>query len=283
LLAILVPRAAPKTMDEPLYRWRLADNAEPSTARQALPVGRQRYNNLRLAVPDIITPDFVPPGEETHGKTARALVDDRAGSIVRLAPEHLLGILRGVCAAVEAAHRQGLIHRDLKPENIFLVEGETDWAKVLDFGVAKFLPSATSQSTVDTSPGVLVGTLQYMSPEQLRGQEVQPGWDLWALAVAAYEALAGELPFPAATAAEWHGAVLAGRFTPPGQASARGARPMAAVLRASVCRGPGESPGLGAVALFRIGPRAGETVTGGAGLMEKHHTMASMLRACLER
>ena len=141
-------------------------------------------------------------------------MDVRAGGVVRLAPERLLGILRGVCAAVEAGHRQGLIHRDLKPENIFLVEGETDWAKVPDFGVAKFLPSTTTQSTADTSPGVLVGTLQYMSPEQLRGQEVQAGWDLWALAVAAYEALAGELPFPAATAAEWHGAVLAGRFTP---------------------------------------------------------------------
>ena len=148
--------------------------------------------------------------ERLHGVSLRQELQARK----RLAPERLLGILRGVCAAVEAGHRQGLIHRDLKPENIFLVEGETDWAKVLDFGVAKFLPSATSQSTVDTSPGVLVGTLQYMSPEQLRGQEVQAGWDLWALAVVAYEALAGELPFPAATAAEWHGAVLAGRFTP---------------------------------------------------------------------
>ncbi len=129
----------------------------------------------------------------------------------RLAPLRTLGILRGVCAAVEAAHRRQLLHRDLKPENIFLVRGDSlETAKVLDFGVAKFLPSATQQATADTGTGMLVGTLQYMSPEQLRGEVVHASWDLWALAVIAYEMLTGAPPFAGAALA----AVLAGRFSP---------------------------------------------------------------------
>ena len=132
----------------------------------------------------------------------------------RLPPARTVEILRGVCEAVDAAHRRQLIHRDLKPENIFLARAETaEIAKVLDFGIAKFLPTAT-QATADTGAGLLVGTLHYMSPEQLAGQAADAGWDLWALAVVAYEMLAGAQPFNVATPAEWQSAVLAGRFTP---------------------------------------------------------------------
>jgi serine/threonine protein kinase len=132
----------------------------------------------------------------------------------RLAPARALEILRGVTGAVDAAHRRGLVHRDLKPENIFLARGEAgETSKVLDFGVAKFLPAAT-QATLDTGGGVLVGTMQYMSPEQFRGEAVAASWDLWALAAVAYELLTGAHPFAAANAAELQSAVLAGRFTP---------------------------------------------------------------------
>jgi len=132
----------------------------------------------------------------------------------RLAPARALEVLRGVCAAVEAAHRRQLIHRDLKPENIFLARDESgEVPKILDFGIAKFLPAATA-STADTGGGLLVGTLHYMAPEQLRGESVSPGWDLWALAVVTYEMLTGARPFPDASAAEWQSAVLLGRFTP---------------------------------------------------------------------
>lgn len=132
----------------------------------------------------------------------------------RLAAPRAVEILRGVCAAVDAGHRRQLIHRDLKPENIFLARGETgESAKVLDFGIAKFLSAAT-QPTADTGTGLLVGTLYYMAPEQLHGESAQPAWDLWALAVVAYEMLTGARPFAGATAAECHSALLAGRFTP---------------------------------------------------------------------
>lgn len=132
----------------------------------------------------------------------------------KLPPPRTVEILRGVCAAVEAAHRHQLIHRDLKPENIFLARSEAgENTKVLDFGVAKFLPTAT-QTTSDTQGSLLVGTLQYMSPEQLQGQLVDVTWDLWALAVVAYEMLSGTLPFAGATSAELYATILAGDFTP---------------------------------------------------------------------
>ena len=134
----------------------------------------------------------------------------------RLAVPRIVEILKGVCSAVEAAHRRQLIHRDLKPANIMLArteEGETP--KVLDFGLAKFVRAdtlATADTLTDSRD--LVGTLLYMSPEQLRGETAHPVWDLWALAVIAYEMLTGARPFAGATFSELQSAVLAGQFTP---------------------------------------------------------------------
>jgi eukaryotic-like serine/threonine-protein kinase len=126
-----------------------------------------------------------------------------------------LSILRDVCAALGAAHRRQLVHRDLKPENIFLLRGERgDTAKVLDFGIAKFLSTATQQRTADTAPGALLGTPRYMSPEQWLGQQPQPAWDLWAVAVVAYEMLTGAHPFGDKSRAEWLGGGPAACFTP---------------------------------------------------------------------
>lgn len=131
------------------------------------------------------------------------------------ATAQVLSILRDVCAALEAAHRRQLVHRDLKPENIFLVRSERgDIAKVLDFGIAKFLSTATQQRTADTAPGALLGTPRYMSPEQWLDQQPLPAWDLWALAVVAYEMLTAAHPFGDKSPAEWLGVGVAARFTP---------------------------------------------------------------------
>jgi eukaryotic-like serine/threonine-protein kinase len=130
-------------------------------------------------------------------------------------PAQVLSILRDVCAALESAHHRQLVHRDLKPENIFLVRsGRGEIAKVLDFGIAKFLSTATQQRTADTAPGALLGTPRYMSPEQWLGQEPQPAWDLWAVAVVAYEMLTGSHPFGDKSPAEWRGIGPAACFTP---------------------------------------------------------------------
>lgn len=125
-------------------------------------------------------------------------------------------IMHGVCSAVDAAHRRRLLHRDLKPENIFLTNFEgAEIAKVLDFGVVKPIASVDDGGISNwTESGMLVGTLSYMSPEQLRGEKPAEGWDLWALAIIAYEMLAGTHPFAGLTALEIKDAVLGGRIPP---------------------------------------------------------------------
>ena len=110
-----------------------------------------------------------------------------------------LHVLRGVCSALSAAHGQGLVHRDLKPENIFLQRHASGIVpKVLDFGLAKafdahWLPQRST--AIGSSAGLLVGTLEYMAPEQVAGDEVNPEWDIWAVGVIAYEMLTGSHPF----------------------------------------------------------------------------------------
>jgi tRNA A-37 threonylcarbamoyl transferase component Bud32 len=134
----------------------------------------------------------------------------------KLAPQQIVQILAGVCAGLQAAHENGLIHRDLKPENIFLAHtGDGEVAKILDFGLAKFLvsPTGSAAATVDTLPGVLMGTPQYMSPDQLTGEAASAAWDIWALAVITYEMLTGAHPFPATSVGQMHYSIISGRFT----------------------------------------------------------------------
>jgi eukaryotic-like serine/threonine-protein kinase len=125
------------------------------------------------------------------GRTLRQILEE-SGAMRTAA---MLSIFQGVCSAVSAAHRRGLIHRDLKPENIFLADDEAGAVpKVLDFGIAKPVSVAASVTRRQTDHGVLVGTLEYMSPEQLRGEPSNRSWDLWSLAVIALEMLTGKLP-----------------------------------------------------------------------------------------
>jgi eukaryotic-like serine/threonine-protein kinase len=138
----------------------------------------------------------------------------------RLTRDSTVEIFRDICAAVEAAHRKQLVHRDLKPENIFLAdtaEEKMQTVKVLDFGIAKFVTAPTgddpTQITKQTDVSALVGTPAYMSPEQLLGATANASWDLWALAVVAYECLAGVLPFPSSSR-DWRHNILAGSFPP---------------------------------------------------------------------
>jgi tRNA A-37 threonylcarbamoyl transferase component Bud32 len=113
-------------------------------------------------------------------------------------PAHALPLLGSMCAAVHAAHREGVLHRDLKPENILLVESVDAPVKVLDFGVAKVVADRSADTTALgtlTGVGVIVGTPAYMAPEQLRGEPVDARTDVFSLGVIAYEMLTGDLPF----------------------------------------------------------------------------------------
>jgi len=127
-------------------------------------------------------------------------------------------ILAAACAAMESAHRDGVLHGDLKPENILLPDDCSDdeddnevAAKVLDFGVAQAIRADPApplgQSRIEPLAVAsvdlpIVGTPAYMAPEQLRGQPPSPGTDVFSLGVIAYEMLVGELPFGSGSAAE---------------------------------------------------------------------------------
>jgi serine/threonine-protein kinase len=106
-------------------------------------------------------------------------------------------IVHQACLALSSAHSKGIIHRDLKPDNIWLIKSEDgiERVKVLDFGIAKL--KTPDVSTKLTQQGMVIGTPQYMSPEQCRGEELDSRSDLYSLGVIIYEMLTGQLPFDA--------------------------------------------------------------------------------------
>ena len=124
--------------------------------------------------------------EFIEGKTLRSLLKE-----TQLELAALLDVMIQVASALAAAHAKGIVHRDIKPENIMV--RDDGYVKVLDFGLAKLTEPETSDPSsstwVDTTPGVLVGTVQYMSPEQVRGNEIDARTDIWSLGVVLYEAV----------------------------------------------------------------------------------------------
>jgi hypothetical protein len=129
--------------------------------------------------------------ELLNGVTLR----DELRRLGRLPPARVLQIARDVGSGVEAAHRRQMIHRDLKPENVVLcrIDG-IEVAKVLDFGLAKALEVSGETPTRFTTPGMIAGTPPYMAPEHLSGGDPSSDWDLWAIAVMAFEMITGALP-----------------------------------------------------------------------------------------
>ncbi|MFG0276246.1 MAG: protein kinase [Phycisphaerales bacterium] len=135
-----------------------------------------------------------------------------------LAPDEALEVCAQVAAGVEAAHEAGVIHRDLKPANIKVTpDGRV---KVLDFGLARTddpvgssssfgdTPTLTTPAPSPTTPGVILGTAPYMSPEQARGRRVDKRTDIWSFGVVLFECLTGESPFRGETATDSIGAIL---------------------------------------------------------------------------
>jgi serine/threonine-protein kinase len=140
--------------------------------------------------------------EMLEGKSLHAvMVDDGA-----MLPLRVAKVLDGVAESLDEAHRQGIVHRDIKPENIFLEpRPSADFVKVLDFGIAKIVSgdggSMGAQPAL-TAAGQTLGTLEYMSPEQLMGKQLDGRSDLYALGLLAYEMLTGDLPFSSKTPGE---------------------------------------------------------------------------------
>ena len=115
-----------------------------------------------------------------------------------LTPQECLEIFIPICQAVQHAHQKGIIHRDLKPSNILVAEYDgLATPKIIDFGVAKALHQELTAKTVFTHVGQIIGTPEYMSPEQakLNQLDIDTRSDVYALGVLLYELLAGETPF----------------------------------------------------------------------------------------
>jgi serine/threonine protein kinase/sugar lactone lactonase YvrE len=154
--------------------------------------------------------------EYVEGKTLAAKISGRP-----LEPAEIVGIGLQVADALDDAHSKGITHRDIKPANLMLTRrGEV---KVLDFGLAKVTRlegqnmSSDISTVVSTATGMVMGTAQYMSPEQMLGQEVDHRTDIFSLGVVLYEMATGSLPFKGDTGRALSDAILHKQPTPPGR------------------------------------------------------------------
>src|SRR3954469_2867480 len=138
--------------------------------------------------------------EYVHGKDLRNLIQNTGALPVRRA----LDITRQVASALAAAHALGITHRDIKPDNILMTDtgSTTDIVKVLDFGIAKVREAGMEGAHSSTKTGMVVGTPQYISPEQAMGrsgEQIDGRADLYSLGVVLYEMVTGRLPFESDT------------------------------------------------------------------------------------
>ncbi len=163
-----------------------------------------------LTVYDIGTHDGAPyiVEELLEGEELRVQLNEGA-----IAPKKAIEYARQIADGLSAAHAKGIVHRDLKPENLFVTaDGRI---KILDFGLAKLRPQQTMQADSQvatqkkiTDPGTVMGTVGYMSPEQVRGQDVDHRSDIFSFGVILYEMLSGQRTFSGDSAIEVMNAIL---------------------------------------------------------------------------
>jgi serine/threonine-protein kinase len=145
---------------------------------------------------------------------------DRLDRVGKLPPEEALRVVGQIAKAMQKAHAAQIVHRDLKPANVFLVaddDAESTVIKVFDFGIAKVTAASAASKTGLTKAGTLLGTPEYMSPEQAKGRSVDFRSDLYALGVLAFECFTGKLPFGTSEVSEILELAVAGELLRPSQ------------------------------------------------------------------
>jgi eukaryotic-like serine/threonine-protein kinase len=185
---------------------------------------REAKSASALNHPNILTVHEVGESDKAHyivsefikGKTLREKLKES-----RLPLSEVLEITIQIANALAAAHEANLVHRDIKPENVMI--RPDGFVKVLDFGLAKLieqknktflgLENSTKQQN-ETAKGVILGTINYMSPEQARGLDIDARTDVWSLGVCLYEMLAGRTPFAGETTNDTIAAILTGEPAP---------------------------------------------------------------------
>lgn len=168
--------------------------------------------------------------EYLEGQTLKDLIE-REGS---LHPRRVARIVEQVAAALDYAHQRGLVHRDVKPANIFV--GQGDHVTLTDFGIAK----AASETQQLTRTGMLMGTPEYMSPEQAEGSTVDHRTDLYALGVVLYQMLVGRVPFRGTTPHAVLHNVIYEAPTPPRQINPNVSTVLEAIILKAVAKSPGQ-------------------------------------------
>jgi serine/threonine protein kinase/Tol biopolymer transport system component len=185
----------PHLSDDPSRLRRFADEARA--------VGSLSHPNI-LVVYDVGEHDGAPflVSELLEGQSLRARLESGPMRVAEA-----VAIALDVAHGLVAAHARGIVHRDLKPENVFL--GRSGAVKILDFGVAKLQRAGEGGRVgAETIAGMIVGTAEYMAPEQVRGKETDARADLFALGVMLYEMLTGTAPFKRASSIESLHAIL---------------------------------------------------------------------------
>lgn len=177
---------------------------------------QEAYAASALSHPNILTIYDIGKQDDLHfiateyieGETLRQMMMNRD----KVTIEQAIEIIIQVAVALSAAHATGIIHRDIKPENIMLrLDG---YVKVLDFGLAKRAESlgpqfdASALQVIETEPGMVMGTISYMSPEQARGKTVDARTDIFSLGIVLYEMVAGCAPFAGESGADVLVAIL---------------------------------------------------------------------------
>src|SRR6266446_4206158 len=178
---------------------------------------QEAYAASALNHPNILTIYEIGEANDTRFIAAEfidgvTLRQRMTGALIELI--EVLDTMAQVGSALAAAHQAGIVHRDIKPENIMV--RHDGYVKVLDFGLAKLTeyqrlvsdPEAETIHAVKTEPGMVMGTVSYMSPEQARGLDVDERTDIWGLGVVIYEMVTGKAPFDGLTKSDVIASIL---------------------------------------------------------------------------